>query len=83
MFLRYTQYGIGHPTVLREMTRDYVNAELADSPDSDSEDSQNVSDDIQQSEGESESDEEEDNWPGEMEDEGDEEEDDDDEYLSF
>jgi hypothetical protein len=68
------------------MTRDCINAELADSPDLDSEDSQNVSDDIQQSEGESESesDEEEDNWPREMEDEGDEEEDNNNnEYLSF
>jgi hypothetical protein len=83
MFLHYTQYGIGHPTILQEMTRDYVNVELADSPDLDLEDSQNVSDDIQQSEGESESDEEEDNQPGEMEDEGDEEEDDNNKYLSF
>ncbi|KAG2053732.1 hypothetical protein BDR06DRAFT_972033 [Suillus hirtellus] len=35
MFMRYTPYGIGHPTILREMTRDCTNADLADSPQSD------------------------------------------------
>ena len=89
MFVRYTQYGIGHPTVLREMTRDCINAELADSPDWDSDfDSEDVEDigcerdseDTQESEAESEIDEDGDNL--EMEEE--EEEDDyDDERLSF
>jgi len=31
MFIRYTHYGIGHPPVLRELTRDCANADPADS----------------------------------------------------
>lgn len=32
--MRYTHYGVGHPTVLREIARDCANADLADSPES-------------------------------------------------
>jgi hypothetical protein len=32
MFMRYTHYGIGHPTVLRELTRDCANVDPTDSP---------------------------------------------------
>jgi len=32
MFMRYTHYGIGHPTVPRKMTRDCADAGLARSP---------------------------------------------------
>lgn len=30
--MRYTHYGIGHPAVLREITRDCANMEFADGP---------------------------------------------------
>lgn len=30
--MRYTHYGIGHPTVLRKMTRDCANVDFTDSP---------------------------------------------------
>ncbi|KAG2336252.1 hypothetical protein BDR05DRAFT_978825 [Suillus weaverae] len=90
MFMCYTQHGIGHPTVLREMTRDCINAELADSPDcdldSDSEDVEDIgcesdSEDTQESGAESEIDEDGDNLEMEVEEE--EEDDYDDEHLSF
>ncbi|KAG2049011.1 hypothetical protein BDR06DRAFT_975591 [Suillus hirtellus] len=32
MFMCYTHYGIGHPIVLRQLTRDCANAELVDNP---------------------------------------------------
>jgi hypothetical protein len=32
MFMRYTHYGIGHPTVLRKLTRDCANVDPTDSP---------------------------------------------------
>jgi hypothetical protein len=32
MFMRYTHYGIGHPTVIRELARDCADAELVDNP---------------------------------------------------
>ncbi|KAG2032650.1 hypothetical protein BDR03DRAFT_935890 [Suillus americanus] len=34
MFMRYTHYGIGHPTALRKLTKDCADADLADSPES-------------------------------------------------
>lgn len=49
MFMRYTHYGIGHPAVLREMTRDCADLNLANSPESEDDD-----DDVQPSEGDSE-----------------------------
>lgn len=33
--MRYTPYGIGHPTVLREMTRNCASVHLVDNPESD------------------------------------------------
>lgn len=30
--MRYTHYGIGHPTVIRELVRDCADAELVDNP---------------------------------------------------
>lgn len=35
MFIRYTHYGIGHPTVLRGIARDCTGADLADNPELD------------------------------------------------
>jgi hypothetical protein len=34
MFMRYTHYGIGHPTALRKLMKDCADADLADSPES-------------------------------------------------
>ncbi|KIK32237.1 hypothetical protein CY34DRAFT_47013, partial [Suillus luteus UH-Slu-Lm8-n1] len=34
MFMRYTHYGVGHPVVMREMTRDCANIDLTHSPES-------------------------------------------------
>lgn len=61
--MRYTHHGIGHPTLLREMTRDCANLdpELADSPDSEDIESTGYESDPRPSEGEEgESDEDED-----------------------
>lgn len=87
--MRYTSSGIGHPTVMREITRDCINAELADS--SYLEDSENVDDmayesDIQHSEDDSEegeSDEDEDEDDQEIEDDEDGDGEEEEEHLSF
>jgi len=52
MFMQYTPYGIGHPTILWEITRDSANADLADS--SESEGNDNRDSDIHSCEGDSE-----------------------------
>jgi hypothetical protein len=62
MFAQYTHFGIGHPTLLWEMTRDCANAnsELADIPDSEDCEDMGCESDFQQSEvEEAESDEDE------------------------
>jgi hypothetical protein len=52
MFMRYTHYGVGHPVVMREMTRDCANIDLAHSPESEDDEGNEDQDiDIQPCEG--------------------------------